>query len=234
MSHSNSTSATTPTLQPQQPQRLARSGPGTWRRTALILCAAAFAASFAHADTDTAAATPAVPDRYTATTTAMTPRDVELRIDVRTWSDDEGRAAVVDALARIAGVLGQDEVRKTLTGLPTLGYVWQSGSSVGYSVKYAHRTPAEASERVTFVTDRRLGAHEFKPWTAEAPAVNDERPYSVIELYLDGEGRGTGTFSLAAEVQVDAENALVGLSEGAPRLLANAALAPKPYSATTR
>ena len=38
---------------------------------------------------------PAMPDRFTTTTASMTPADVALRIDVREWSDDEARAAVV-------------------------------------------------------------------------------------------------------------------------------------------
>ncbi len=172
---------------------------------------------------------PAMPDRFTATTASMTPADVALRIDVREWSDDEARAAVVAALG------SGSEVRAALKDLPTIGYVWQSGSPVGYSLKYAHRTPTERGERVTFVTDRPLGSYERTPWAAAQAASQTPHDYSVIELYLNDHGSGDGTLSLAAAVELDEGSSLVTLAaDAALRLLANAKLAPKAYGATGR
>jgi hypothetical protein len=165
----------------------------------------------------------ATPDRFTATTTAMTPRDVTLRIDVREWSDEAARAEVRAALEQ------ESDVAKALTSLPSVGVAWRSGSAVGYAVKYAHRVATPQGERVTFVTDKRLGAYDLEPWTAEAPAAQPELEYSVIELYLDGNGSGAGTMSLVAAVELDATNSAVSLTAGAPRVLANAKLEPKPY-----
>lgn len=187
---------------------------------AILLLASLLAASAAGAQTRL----PNV-ERFTATTTAMTPSDVELRIDVREWSDEPARAAVVAALE------GDADAAQALKDLPTVGYVWQQGSGVGYAVKYAHRASTPEGERVTFVTDKRVGSYEFKPWTVEAGSPAPERAYSVIELYLTGEGNGAGTMSLGAEVRLDAENALVSLApvEGTPNLLANAKQEPQPY-----
>jgi hypothetical protein len=166
-------------------------------------------------------------DRFTATTTAMTPRDVTLRIDVRQWSDEASRAAVVDAL-------GASDVPAALKELPTLGYVWQSGSAAGHALKYAHREPTQSGERITFVTDKRLDSYEYKPWALEGAAPQTVLEYSVIELDLNGSGSGDGTTSLAAEVKLDEAGKLVSLAPaaGAPRVLANAKLAPKPYSSS--
>ncbi|HEX6994748.1 MAG TPA: hypothetical protein VF339_11455 [Gammaproteobacteria bacterium] len=164
-------------------------------------------------------------DRFTATTVAMTPADIELRIDVREWSDEAGRSAVVDALA--AG----SDVASALRELPTLGYVWRGDSGVGYSVKYAHRIHTSSGERITFVTDKRLGAYDFEPWTADGATEGSELEYSVIELMLPENGTGDGTLSLAAEVKLDRENGLVLLETpaDAPRLLTDVKLEPKPY-----
>ena len=168
---------------------------------------------------------PPMPDRFTAMTASMTPLNVALRIDVREWSDEDARAAVVAALASEA------EAQAALKELPTVGYVWQSGSPVGYSLKYAHRAPAERGERVTFVTDKRLGAYERTPWETDQAGAQAEHAYSVIELYLDDRGSGDGTLSLAAAVELDEERALVSLAaDGAPRVLANAKLEPQPYA----
>ena len=194
-----------------------------WGRAALA--SVLMAASVAQAQSG-----PPIPDRFTATTALMTPAGVALRIDVREWSDEEARAAVVAALA------SESEAQAALKELPTVGYVWQSGSPVGYSLKYAHRTPTERGERVTFVTDKRLGAYERTAWTADQAAAQTELAYSVIELYLDGRGSGDGTISLAAPVKLDEQSALVSLAAdaGAPRVLANAKLEPKPSPAGGR
>jgi hypothetical protein len=177
-------------------------------------------ASDSSADTPPASG-PVTPDRFKATTTAMTPRDATVRFDVREWSDDDARATVLSALT------GEADAQKELASLPTIGYVWVSNGGVGYALKYAHRSKSAEGERITFVTDKRLGTYDFKPWVAEAPAAAPELRYSVIELYLDANGHGAGTMSLVAGVDLDAANGVVSLKPGAPRVLANAAAEPK-------
>jgi len=171
-----------------------------------------------------------VPDTFTATTTAMTPSGVELKITVREWSDAAARAAVV------AAIDGGGDVHAALASLPTVGYVWHGGSAIGYSVKYAHRTTTADGERVTFVTDKVVGAYGLKPWAAQTPSGTSDLPYSVIELHLTGQGSGSGTLSLAADVALDASAGVVSLAAkpGAQAVLANAKLAPKPYWVKTQ
>jgi hypothetical protein len=187
---------------------------------AALAAAALTAANVSYADDQ-----PTSVDRFTATTVSMTPADIQLRIDVREWSDEAGRAAVVDALAN------ESDVATALRELPTLGYVWRSDSGVGYSVKYAHRIETQDGERVTFVTDKKLGAHDFKPWAADGGASVPELDYSVIELYLSDGESGDGSLSLGANVELDRQNQLVHLDAAAdaPRLLKDAKLEPKPY-----
>jgi hypothetical protein len=159
-----------------------------------------------------------VADTFTATTANMTPAGVTLRLQIIEWQDAEARAQAVATLA--AGAEGAAALGK----LPTVGYVWPNGSPVGYSLKYTHREPmAGGGERVTLVTDRRLGSFDFKGWSVASPAVGGDRPYSVIELELNPDGTATGTFSLAADVALDETAGTVALAEhaGAPPLLTN-------------
>jgi hypothetical protein len=188
---------------------------------------AAGAASAAHAADGSALA-----DRFTARTTAMTPRDAALRVDVRTWSDDDARAAVVETLSTSSDA----DLPKALQALPTVGYVWTGDSPVGYALKYAHRSSTPTGERVTFVTDKRLGAYERKSWALDAPAAQKTAAYSVVELYLDGAGKGDGTLSLAAEPKIDAEQKIVTLATdaGAAHVLADAKHEQKPDSMKVR
>lgn len=142
-------------------------------------------------------------ETITATTTGMTPTGLGLRIQIIGWSDESARADVVATL----------DDAPALARLPTVGYVWPAGSPVGYTVKYAHRTPAEGGgERITLVTDKQLGSFDFKKWTAAGPTAPADHPYSVIELYLDSNGQGTGNLSLSAEVSVDEATGTVSLA----------------------
>jgi hypothetical protein len=146
----------------------------------------------------------------------MTPAGVKLRIQVLEWQEADARSEVVATLA--AGAEAATELAK----LPTVGYVWPNGSPVGYSLKYAHRVPAaDGGERITLVTDRRIGSYDFKGWSVPNPAANGNAPYSVIELNVDGSGTGTGNLSLAAEVMLDEADSTVSLatSSGATRVL---------------
>lgn len=174
---------------------------------------AAFMASKAYA-----AGPRLVADTFTATTANMTPAGVDLRVQIINWQEADARAEAVATLA--AG----PDAATPLAKLPTVGYIWPSGSPVGYSLKYAHReAQPNGHERVTLVTDKRLGSYDFKGWSVASPAANGDAPYSVIELELDAAGIGTGNLSFIGEVLLDEEAGTVTLNEGAgaPRLLTN-------------
>jgi hypothetical protein len=188
--------------------------------------------AFAFLSTAGLAATPAfaqkpAPDTYEATLTGVSATGITLRIEILNWSDATAREAVVDALGE-----GEKELPKALDKLPSVGAVWQSGSAVGHSIKYAERVTADdGSQRLTLVTAKPLDAYSFKPWTLTSGAAPPRLPYGVIELALDGKGNGTGTSSLAAEVAVDTAAHTVRLKtgNGAPTLLTGVKLMPKPY-----
>ena len=163
---------------------------------------------------DAFAAGPRLADTFTATTANMTPAGLDLRIQILEWQESAAREEVIAAIAAAA------DAASPLAKLPTVGYVWPKGSPVGYALKYAHRAPApDGGERITLVTDRRLGQYDFKGWSVPSPAATKDLPYSVIELYVDSSGAGKGTTSLAAEVQLDEQSSTLSLATGSMNLL---------------
>jgi hypothetical protein len=97
-------------------------------------------------------------------------------------------------------------------------------SSVGYLIRYAARSPLPGGgERIVIALDRVLGSYGLQPWQPAPPAEATAYPFTVVELHLDRQGAGQGTFSLAATVQVDAGNAVLALENyaAAPVLLKN-------------
>jgi len=174
------------------------------------------------------AETPA-PETYEAALTGVSATGITLKIEILKWSDAAAREAVVDALG------DENELAKALDKLPTVGAVWQSGSAVGHSVKYAHRvTDADGTQHIALVTSKPLDAFSFKPWTLTSGTAAPPLRYGVIELKLDAKGNGTGTLSLAAEVAIDTAAHTVGLKTGTgtPTLLTGVKLEPKPYWAS--
>lgn len=197
--------------------RFARYGLGT---LVPLLAAAAMTLAAAPAN---AAGPRTVADVYTATTANMTPAGVNLRLQIIEWQEQEARSEVVATLA--AGSEGTAALAK----LPTVGYIWPNRSPVGYSVKYAHRAPAaDGSTKITLVTDKRLGSYDYKGWSVPTPATT-EVPYSVVELYVDSSGNGTGTMSLAANVELDEQAGSVALTSGdtGTKLLSDVKRAPQ-------
>ncbi|HUF72715.1 MAG TPA: hypothetical protein VMR74_07445 [Gammaproteobacteria bacterium] len=169
-----------------------------------------------------------VPDTFLAITTNMTPADAELKADVIRWSTDEERAAVIAALQ------SEEDRAAALRELPTVGVVWRSGSAVGHSIKYAHRSEGEnGGERITLVTDRPIGFTSFRPWEADDPATDAALDYSVVEMTIGDGDAGQGMMSLSAPVTIDADAGVVSLEPvDAPALLTNVREAPKPYWAS--
>ena len=179
-----------------------------------LMAACAMAAAALTLAWDAFAAGPRLADTFTATTANMTPAGLDLRIQILEWQEAAAREEVIATIA--AGA----DAASPLAKLPTVGYVWPKGSPVGYSLKYAHRTLApDGGERITLVTDRRLGQYDFKGWSVPSPAATKDLPYSVIELYVDSSGAGTGTMSLAAEVQLDEQSGTLSLTTGSMNLL---------------
>ena len=165
------------------------------------------------------------PDTYEATLTGVSATGT-LKIEILNWSDAAANEAVVAALGE------ESELSKTLDKLPSIGAVWQSGTAVGHSVKYATRvTDADGTQHVTVVTTKPLDSFSFKPWTLTSGTAPPRLQYGVIELKVDGKGSGTGTLSLAAEVAIDttAHTVSLKMGSGTPTLLTGVKLVPKPY-----
>lgn len=166
---------------------------------------------------ETAAAAPRqLQDAFTATTMGMTPAGLGLKIQIIEWTDEAGRADVIAAL--------MGDADTSLAKLPTAGYVWPAASPVGYTIKYAQRTPAAGGgERITLVTDKPVGSYDYKKWSTADGTAKARPGYSVIELYLDASGTGVGNLSLGADVVIDDAADTVELATGGSvhNLLAN-------------
>ena len=162
---------------------------------------------------------PAQVEKFTATTVNTSGAGEPLTIRLSRWSADADR----ERLASVLADKGAEGLRSALAGAQTLGYIWTS-ESVGYSLRYAHRSPLpDGGTRIVVVTDRALatGASNNRGSKTTDPETLPEYPFTVIELHLNRRGVGDGKMSLAAKVVADQNAKTIALEnyKAAPVLL---------------
>ena len=82
--------------------------------------------------------------------------------------------------------------------MPKVGY-FRTPESLAYDLRYAQRTPLpDRGERVVLATDRSV---QF--WEVAGGSRTTDYPFTVIELRIDGDGRGEGKMSIATKVTAD-------------------------------
>ena len=139
-----------------------------------------------------------VGDRFTATAINMGTRGPATvdRVDivVTQWSP----AAQRDRLIGILFEKGPDKLLDVLQDLPKVGY-FKTPESLAYDLHYAQRTPLpDRGERVVLATDRYV-----RFWELARGSRTTDYPFTIIELRLNGGGRGEGKLSLATKVIAD-------------------------------
>jgi hypothetical protein len=157
-------------------------------------------------------------EKLTATVTGVNPGNGEtVTIDILRWSTDEEAQQMLAAYKDKSDTQWVD----VLQTQPSLGYVWTSGESIGYSIRYARRfTQRDGGERLIIAIDSPLGSWSRPVWKAEGAAAAIYS-FSLIELHMTRGGTGEGKVSLAAKVGIDEATGSVALENypSAPVLL---------------
>ena len=170
------------------------------------------------------------------TTSAVSAEGVELRINVLRWTSEEDRGAILSLITPAHGeAAGEgDDLEGALQDLQTVGFIW-TGGSLGYALKYAHRTEGpDGGERIVLVTDRPLGQWDRGgPWTGSDGSSPAAAAFTVVELHLDADDQGEGKTSAAAPIEFNAPARTVGLADYASAAvhLQDVYREPPPYSA---
>jgi hypothetical protein len=152
-----------------------------------------------------AAQTNGSPERFTAVAINMgTPGRAgasQVDIVVEKWSPNAERDRLLNTLFE----KGPEKLLDTLQDLPRVGY-FRTPNSIGYDIRFSQRTALpDHAERVVLVTDRYINFWE----AANRPRTIDY-PFTVIELHIDGDGKGEGKMSIATKITANKDtNAIV-------------------------
>jgi hypothetical protein len=118
-------------------------------------------------------------------------RPFTLRIDSQTPPDERARAISVLAEG------GQDDLLKLIHG-KRLGY-FSMGAQLGRDLNFVQVTSTAGGGRhYVILFERWMNIYEIRYGTR-----SQDYPFSYIELYVDGSGKGEGSFIPAARVRFD-------------------------------
>lgn len=120
-------------------------------------------------------------------------RPVEFQIS--RWTTDEEEKQLFDVLQQ----KGPKAMLDTLQRLDKVGWIRSQGG-LSHELRYARQKPAEGGGRqITLMTDRIIGF-----WELAGSARSKDYPFTVIQLTLDGNGKGEGTMMVATKIEVQA------------------------------
>ncbi len=119
------------------------------------------------------------------------PMASEVDIDVQRWSTDGQREQLVDILKS----KGEQALLDTLQKQPVVGTI-RTPDSLAYDLHYARVQPwDDGGQQIILATDRPI---EF--WETRNDSRSLNYPFTVIEMCVNGEGKGQGTMSVATRV----------------------------------
>lgn len=117
---------------------------------------------------------------------------VPVTIRVERWTPSEEQEKLLSALRD----KGQDEFLKELTRVKAVGWI-ATPTSLRYDFFYAHQQPTDTGRRIMMITDRPM---QFAERMSAAPSR--DYPFSVIELHLNKDNRGTGTLAQLVQLRL--------------------------------
>ncbi len=135
-----------------------------------------------------------LPQRFTAVATSLEGRrpaaqQVEIRIDH--WSTDAQR----DEMLAILRDKGEQALLTALQKLPVVGTI-RTPDSLAYDLRFARHQPwDDGGEQVIIATDRYISY-----WEATQSLRSTQYPFTVIQMRVDGNGKGQGRISVATKI----------------------------------
>lgn len=113
-----------------------------------------------------------------------------VQIHISRWSTDADRTRLLTVLRES----GPEALLKELQKMPAVGTI-RTPNSVGYDLHYARQAPVGDGRRIVIATDRPISYLE---------ATNQGRtldyPFTLLQMQLDKNGKGTGTMSYATKI----------------------------------
>lgn len=117
-------------------------------------------------------------------------------IDVARWSAPEETRELADTLRQ----QGPQALLSKLQNASPAGTI-RTPDSLAYDLRFASRTPTpEGGSRIVLATDRPIGF-----WEARSGSRTLDYPFTVVQMEIGADGKGTGTLSVATKIEAAAD-----------------------------
>jgi hypothetical protein len=140
-----------------------------------------------------------------------------VQIRINHWSTDADRTQLFTALRES----GPQALLKALQKMPSVGTI-RTPSSVGYNLHYARQSAVGDGRRIVIATDRPM---DF--WEATNQGRSVDYPFTIIQMQLDQNGKGTGTMSYATKIEANDDLVILEDIASTPFRLTNVQAKPR-------
>ena len=131
-------------------------------------------------------------------------------ISIDRWSTNAERELFVSTLTN----KGPRALIDVLQDTRPVGRI-RTPDSLGYDLRYAHQTPGEdGGRRIVIATDRPIGF-----WEAYNQPRTVDYPFTIVQMQIGADGRGTGTLSEFTKVLASKDNIYLENFASAPVML---------------
>jgi hypothetical protein len=134
-----------------------------------------------------------------------------VQIHITRWSTDADRKRLLTVLRES----GPQKLLKELQKMPRVGTI-RTPNSVGYDLHFALQTAVGDGRRIVISTDRPIDH-----WEATDHTRTLDYPFTIIQMQLDQNGKGTGTMSYATKVEANDDVILIEDYASTPFRLTN-------------
>jgi hypothetical protein len=131
------------------------------------------------------------------------PTTATVDFTIERWSTEAEREQLL-AIIKENPKDPNDKLLRALQKMPKVGYI-RTPQSVGWDLHYAHESPLpEGGRRIVLATDRPIGFRE-----ARNQPRSIDYPFTIVEVHLDKDNRGSGKILAGTKIYVDKNNNVV-------------------------
>jgi hypothetical protein len=133
------------------------------------------------------------------------PKTATVDFTIERWSTDAEREQLLAILKEEKDVnRANDKLLKALQKMPKVGYI-RTSTSLGWDLHYARQSELdEGGRRIVLGTDRPIGFAE-----ARNAGRSMDYPFTVVEIQLDKDDKGSGKILGGTKLYIDKKNNLV-------------------------
>jgi hypothetical protein len=130
------------------------------------------------------------------------PSTAVLDFEISRWSTDEERDKLLAILKEEKNPT--DKLLRALQKLPKVGFI-RTQKSLGWDLHYARQHPLdEGGRQIVLATDRPINF-----WEARNQPRSIDYPFTILEMRLDKDDRGSGKILVGTKIYIDKNNNLV-------------------------